>query len=637
MANDVIHKILSTYWKHKEFRPLQEDIIKSVLAGHDTLAILPTGGGKSVCFQVPAIALEGLCIVITPLIALMKDQVLQLIAKGIPAAAVHSGMHQQEVDITLENGAKGKYKFLYVSPERLKTELFLERAKRMKIILIAVDEAHCISQWGYDFRPPYLQIADFRNTIPNVPIIALTASATPEVKKDIVSKLQFKNEKLFQKSFTRDNLSYSIFMEEHKEQKLLSILNRVAGSSVVYVRNRKRTKEIAEFLNRHNISADYYHAGLEHNERNERQEAWINNSKRVMVATNAFGMGIDKPNVRTVVHMDVPDSPEGYYQEAGRAGRDGELAYAVLIYNKGDIENLNENLEVSFPEVNFIRKVYQSLANYYKLAVGSAYLASFDFDLELFTQTYQLPYRQTYYAIKKLESEGFIQLNEAFFAPSKVFISIDPSSIYEFQVANPGLDKLLKTLLRTYGGELYANFVGISEKQIGRNIEAHYTKVIDGLERMAKLGVIIYDKQKEKPQIVFTTPRQDAGKMAFNLVLYEKLKSTATLQVSTMIDYVSQSALCRNSFLLKYFGETPTVNCGKCDVCLKNKRAFDDKPNLSYHEEILALLKTGPKNYEYILANISQKRSKDLNDSLRSLHEREIIKTTPDGFFSLTD
>lgn len=632
MADDVIDRILLKYWKHKEFRPLQKEIIGNVLLGQDTLAILPTGGGKSVCFQVPAIAMEGLCIVITPLIALMKDQVVQLISKGIPAAAIHSGMHFKEVDITLENAAKGKYKFLYVSPERLKTELFLERSKRMKIALIAVDEAHCISQWGYDFRPPYLQIADFRKTVPQVPIIALTASATPEVKQDILKRLEFKNEKVFQKSFTRENLSYSVFLEENKDQKLLSILERVNGSSVVYVRNRKRTKEIAEFLKKNNISADYYHAGLEHSDRTERQDAWINNIKRVIVATNAFGMGIDKPNVRTVVHLDIPDSPEGYYQEAGRAGRDGDLAYAILIYNKADIDNLKENLEVSFPDVGFIRKVYQCLANFYKLAVGSAFMASFDFDLELFTQTYQLDYRLTYFAIKKLESEGFIQLNEAFFAPSKVFITIDPAHLYEFQVANPGLDKLLKTLLRTYGGELYSNFISISEKQIGRNIEAHYTKVIDGLERMVKLGVIIYDKQKEMPQIVFVTPRQDAGKMAFNLALYEKLKNNAKHKVTTMINYVSSSS-CRNVFLLNYFGEEAEANCGKCDVCIKNKKEDEAKDILSYKNEVLELLKSGTKTYEYLLSHISHKRSKDLNQTLRSLQDADEIDQSNDGFF----
>ena len=412
------HAILKQYWGYDHFRPLQEEIIDSILANNDTLALLPTGGGKSICFQVPALLREGICIVVSPLIALMKDQVEQLNRRHISAAAIYSGMSAREIDFCLDNCIYGNYKFLYVSPERLRTDLFLARSERMNISLLAVDEAHCISQWGYDFRPAYLEIAQFRATIPDINIVALTATATPPVQQDIQDRLSFKEGRVYQQSFARPNLSYSALYEEDKEKRLLKILSNVPGTAVVYARSRKRTEFIARQLRSRNIQADHYHAGLDTDSRAARQDAWVQNKTRVIVATNAFGMGIDKPDVRVVVHLDLPDSLEAYYQEAGRAGRDGKKAYAVILYNQNDTDRLIEGVERSFPPLAVLRSVYQNVANYLRIAVGSSMLASYDFDLDDFAQTYRMKSSEVYYAIKRLGETGFLQLNESFYSPS---------------------------------------------------------------------------------------------------------------------------------------------------------------------------------------------------------------------------
>ena len=409
----MIHDILKQYWNYDSFRPLQEDIIQSILSRRDTLALLPTGGGKSVCFQVPALAKEGVCIVVTPLIALMKDQVEQLKRRRIMAAAIYSGMNWHEIDIVLDNCIHGTTKFLYVSPERLRTDIFLTRVKQMKVSLLAIDEAHCISQWGYDFRPAYLQIAAFRQLLPAVPLIALTASATDPVKIDICEKLEMREPAVFQSTFARANLSYSAFFEENKDARLLRILQNVQGSSIIYVRNRRRTKDVADWLNRNGIRADFYHAGVPNKQRSEKQEAWIRNRSRVMVATNAFGMGIDKPDVRSVIHIDLPDTLEAYYQEAGRVGRDGQRAYAVALYSQRDLDELARNVDQKYPPIDLLRRVYQALSNYYKVPVGGGEFDTFDFDLQDFTGTFGLPLSETHFAIKLIEEEGFVQLSEA--------------------------------------------------------------------------------------------------------------------------------------------------------------------------------------------------------------------------------
>jgi ATP-dependent DNA helicase RecQ len=570
--------ILKQYWGYDHFRPMQAEIIESVVAGHDTLALLPTGGGKSICFQVPALMREGTCIVISPLIALMKDQVEQLKKRKIPAAAIYSGMTRREIDFTLDNCIYGNIKFLYVSPERLKTDLFLERAQRMHVGLIAVDEAHCISQWGYDFRPPYLEIAEFRSYFPDINIIALTATATREVKQDIQQKLAFTNSRFFQKSFARANLSYAVRKVANKEVKLLEVLRRVPGSAVIYVRSRKRTQSIAAWLKKKQISADYYHAGINNQQRSQKQEAWITGKIRVIVATNAFGMGIDKPDVRLVIHVDLPDNLEAYYQEAGRAGRDEKKAYALILYNDQDIEKLKRRIENSHPSLETIRKIYQYLANYYRIAVGSSHMASYNFIIDDFTQTYKLAAATTYYAFQRLEENGLVQMSEAFFSPSRLHILIDHTEMYKFQVAHAELEALTKALLRLYGGELYANFVNIYEKQLARELKTSADSIRKKLQKMEKMEAVVYNEQKDKPQITFMTPRYNASSIPLSKRDLEQKKELYEKKVKAVIHYTQHEYRCRTQLLLEYFDEISYDRCGICDVCIARKsvKSHDD-------------------------------------------------------------
>ncbi len=572
-AEQDIHAILEHYWGYPQFRSLQQDIIESVLRGQDTLALLPTGGGKSVCFQVPAMALSGICIVISPLIALMKDQVEQLQGRGISAWAIYSGMPKPRIDQYLDEAIEGKVKFLYVSPERLKTELFLARAAQMDISLLAIDEAHCISQWGYDFRPAYLEIAQFREKISDVPLIALTATATEEVKEDIKKKLLFReNHQVFQKSFARANLSYSALEEEDKNQKLLKILRNVPGTAVVYARNRRQTQEVADFLKKNQISAEYYHAGLGNALRAERQEAWIKDKVRVIVATNAFGMGIDKAEVRTVVHMDLPDSLEAYYQEAGRAGRDEKKAFAVALYNTNDLIELKRRVEVAYPEVEYIRRVYQALANYFELAIEAGEMLSFDFDLTDFQKQFDLKGIKTYYALKKLDEAGFIQLNEAYYSPSRILFNLEFREIYEFKLKNPGAEDILTLLARLRGGDMLRNFFPISEHTIAGYLHKPIENIKRQLERLQELGVIIYDRQSEKPQIIFLTPRYDAKNLPLDAQKMQESKQRDLQKVEAVIHYMTHRQRCRTQILLEYFGEISYQPCGVCDVCIHKKR-----------------------------------------------------------------
>jgi len=429
-------EILQHYWGYTHFRPPQEEIIQAVLDKRDVLAILPTGGGKSICFQVPVLMQEGICLVITPLIALMQDQVKQLKQRGIAAVSVHAGMHHREIDITLDNCVFGKIKFLYLSPERLQTDLFKERVKRMNVCLVAIDEAHCISQWGYDFRPPYLQIAELREVKPDVPFIALTATATSVVKEDIISKLNLVNPALFQKSFARENLSFVVRKTEKKEKKLLEVLRKVPGSAIIYVRSRKSTSSLAAFLNKNKISSTFYHAGLTHQDRIDRQEEWISNQSRVMVATNAFGMGIDKPDVRVVVHMDLPENLESYYQEAGRAGRDGKRSYAAIIFHEVDVLSLQNKVLQSQPEIDYLKKIYQAVANHFQVAEGSSQGESYDFDLDGFCKKFSFKSTDVYPALKKLEEFGLLDFNESFYRPSLLHFTFDKKKLYEFHLNN---------------------------------------------------------------------------------------------------------------------------------------------------------------------------------------------------------
>lgn len=566
-----IQQILLKYWRHSAFRPLQEDIINSVMQGNDTLALMPTGGGKSICFQVPGLAKEGLCLVISPLISLMKDQVENLKKRGIKAVSVCSGMHYNEIDFALDNCVHGDVKFLYLSPERLDSETIKLRLKKMRVNLIAVDEAHCISQWGYDFRPPYLKIAEIRELFPGVPLLALTATATPEVIDDIQNKLCFRQKNVFKKSFERENLVYAVIEEEDKFNRLLRIISKVSGSGIVYVRNRKKTREIAEFLNKNKIPSDYYHAGLDSKTRDLRQNNWMAGVKRVMVATNAFGMGIDKANVRFVVHFDLPDTLEAYFQEAGRAGRDGQKAYALLMFCKSDALDAKQNLENSYPPVDEIRNVYQCLGNYYNLAVGSGKDASFDFEISQFSSTYNLKPLTVYNSIKFLEKDGYIIATDSFHHPSTLHIKVDKETLYRFQVENKNYDNFIKTILRSYGG-IFNDFVKINEAEISTRSTVTKEKTTENLINLDKLGVLTYIPQKERPQFVFCKERMDAKDLYISKENYYERKKIAEQKRNAVLHFVTSALKCRSQILLSYFGEDNPKRCGQCDICLERNK-----------------------------------------------------------------
>lgn len=562
--------ILLQYWGHAAFRPLQEDIINTVLSGKDVLALLPTGGGKSICFQVPALAKEGLCLVISPLIALMKDQVENLKKRNIQALSIQSGMSHQEVKETLQNAAYGPYKFLYVSPERLESALFKEYMPALNLNLIAVDEAHCISQWGYDFRPPYLRIANLRKDFPGVPVLALTASATPVVQQDICDKLLFVEPNIFRQSFEKPNLSFSMFKADSKINKLLEILQKVPGTAIVYCRNRIRTKDIANLLTLNKISADFYHAGLSQNERSQRQEDWIKNKVRVIVCTNAFGMGIDKPDVRVVVHMDIPDNLENYYQEAGRAGRDGKISFAVLLYSKEELEALQKLPDTKYPPLAEIKKVYQAVANYLQLATGNGEGLYYEFNLRDFVTQFKLNAIQVVNALKALEQEGHLAFNEQVFLPAKIGFACGKEEIDEFEKAHPHLEELIKALLRSYQG-IFDNQVSISEKLICRIAKMPLEEVKKQLTELQSYRVIDYQPQKETPQLYFMQNRAAADYLTFDNEAYLKRKNEYRLRVETMEQYILLEKKCRSQFIGNYFGDKEMKLCGICDNCLAQK------------------------------------------------------------------
>jgi len=569
--SEIFHQTLLRYWGYTTFRENQEDIITSIYEGTDTLALLPTGGGKSMCFQVPGMLKEGICIVVTPLIALMNDQVEKLKTLGIKALCVHSGMSPYEIDITLDNAAYGAYKFLYLSPERLGTELFRVRVRKMEPSLLVVDEAHCISQWGYDFRPSYLRIAEFREIFPDVPILALTATATPQVVEDITGKLHFrKNHKVFRSSFERKNLAYVVRKAEDKMGQLLRIVQGVEGTGLVYVRERKKTEDIAEFLIFNNVKAQAYHAGMDSRQRASKQEEWKNGNIRVMVATNAFGMGIDKPDVRFVCHFDLPDSPEAYFQEAGRAGRDGEKAYAVLLYNPSDAKRLKQIYSVTFPDPEFIRETYQELYSFLGLGYGEGAEKQFDFKLEEFARRRKKHPSTLWYALQSLEQEGYISLTEEVDNPSRIMFRVSRDELYRVQIANPRLDTFIKLLLRTYTG-LFNGFVSIDETYLA-NVSRNAQRVIsEYLMHLSRLGVISYIPRKKSPQIFLHTYRLEPGNVALNPVRFLQRKDAYARRMEAMLQYAGSDAPCRSKQLLAYFGEGTTGDCGICDVCLDRK------------------------------------------------------------------
>ena len=598
-------KILKQYWGYDLFRSPQAEIIQAVLDRKDTLALLPTGGGKSVCFQVPTLLMEGVCLVITPLIALMQDQVAQLKKRGIQALAVHSGMSREEIDIAIDNCVYGKIKFLYLSPERLQTEIFQERVKKMNVCLIAVDEAHCISQWGYDFRPPYLKIAILREAKPGVPIIALTASATRQVKEDIIDKLELKTPSVFQKSFARENLSFAIRKTETKERKLIEILKKVQGTAIVYVRSRKATQDLAKNLARQGVSAIFYHAGLNYHERSVRQEEWLTSKVRVMVATNAFGMGINKADVRTVIHMDLPENLESYYQEAGRAGRDGKRSYAVIIYHEVDVLSLQHKVQQSQPSLEYLKKIYQALCNYYQLAIGSSEGESYEFDLEDFCKRFTLKSSAVYVALKKLEQEGLIQLSESFYRPSRIHLTADKKRLYEFQIAHAKFDPLIKSLLRLYGAELFSDFVPISETYLAQALKIKEQVARIDLAQLHELQLLVYQPSSDRPQITFILPRQDADYLPVDRERMERLRNLNLAKMEAMVTYVNQSHRCRMQVIQEYFDEVTYDICGKCDVCLEKKKKENMTAFSDYRDKIIYLLKQKNRTVEELEQSVS--------------------------------
>lgn len=564
--------ILQEYWGYPAFRPLQEEIIDSVLAGKDTLALLPTGGGKSICFQVPALAKEGVTIVVSPLIALMKDQVRQLRDRNIIADAIYSGMRPSDIDRIFDNAVYGNTKLLYISPERIHTDIARERIRRMNVSMIAVDEAHCISQWGYDFRPAYLQISALRDLHPDVPIIAVTATATPEVVTDIQRHLDFrKDAQVFQQSFARHNLCYIVRPAVAKEAELLKILKGVPGSSIVYVRSRRGTRLIAQQLQRRGIAAAAYHAGLDHQEKDDRQAAWINGDIRVIVATNAFGMGIDKSDVRSVIHYDLPDSPEAYFQEAGRGGRDGKTSYAVLLYQDEDAKRLKDFLEISFPETSEIRRIYRGIGSYLQLAIGGGKGESYDFNLTDFCATFGFEPGPAFHCLRALEKHGYLLMTDALHQPATIKFSLSKEQLYDYQLKQPQAVKLIKSILRTSQGA-FLEPVKIREGNLANFLKISLEQLQSSFRKMAGEGVIEYQAPKDAPQLVFLTERLDPDNLAFNIKEMNFLRERAEHRIATMINYATLPT-CHSQLLLEYFGEKEAPECGQCDWCLEKKKA----------------------------------------------------------------
>lgn len=617
-------KVLQQYWGYPSFRELQLPIIESVLRNNDTLALLPTGGGKSICYQVPALCIKKLGIVISPLIALMQDQISQLQDRGIRAVALHSGMTRTEIKRHLENATRGAYDFLYLSPERLKTDLFLGHLPYMDIALVAVDEAHCISQWGHDFRPSYREIAEIRPLIPEVPFIAVTATATKLVAKDIIEQLELKQAEQFKSSFARTNLKWVVINDAYDLERLSHIVRQVKGSMIIYANARFRTAEIANFLQKRGFKALHYHAGLDAKIREQRQEEWMKGDCRIMVSTNAFGMGVDKADVRAVIHMDIPLGPEEYYQEAGRAGRDGETSFAVMIQDESKIKETGERLEKQYPGIDYCRDVYHALGKYFKIAYGSGEMATFPFDISDFANKFEFNSFEAYHALSHIEKSGWIQLNNMLDSASRIFIRTSKDQLYEMQVRNKQLDLFMKTILRMYEG-VFLDFVKINEREIGRRLDIPAEKVFAYLQRLKELEVLEYAPSVQGTAITFLRERVQKERFFIDKEIYTKSYERTTKRWEAMMSYVHSSE-CRTRQLLHYFGEEKSENCGQCDICLGSQEAeFKADEKKQVRRKLLDMMREKPLRPRDIAYRFSYNLEKKVLNLLKELEKEELI------------
>lgn len=619
-------QLLKQYWGYDSFRGIQEEIINSISENKDTLGLMPTGGGKSITFQVPALAKDGLCLVITPLIALMKDQVQNLRKRGIKALSIYSGMSRQDIITTLENCIFGNYKFLYISPERLDTEIFRTKLRKMKVSMITVDESHCISQWGYDFRPAYLKIAEIRELLPDVPVLALTATATPEVLKDIQARLHFRRENVFRMSFERSNLAYIVRKTDNKTGELLHILRSMPGSAIVYVRNRRRTKEITELLNNEDITADFYHAGLDDATKDIRQHRWQSGGSRVMVATNAFGMGIDKPDVRIVIHMDLPDSIEAYFQEAGRAGRDGQKAYAVILYAKADKTTLHKRIPDTFPEKEYIKDVYEHLQYYYQMAMGDGLDCVREFNIEDFCRKFKYFPVPVDSALKILTQAGYLEYTGEQDNTSRLLFTIQRDELYRLREMGDDMDKLIQTVLRSYTG-VFTDYTYINEDSLAIRTGLTRRQIYEQLVHLAKLRIVSYIPRKKTPYIIYTRERIEAQLIHISPEIYEERKARYETRINAMLEYVTNDTLCRSRMLLDYFGEKNEHNCGQCDTCigLRKQTATCQPDREELYEKIHEILSGAPQTPAGLLEQLPIEKELLTEALHRLLDEGKII------------
>lgn len=625
--------ILRQYWGYSEFRPLQEEIISSILQQKDTLALLPTGGGKSICFQVPALCQEGLCLVISPLIALMKDQVDNLSRRKIPALFIHTGMTYREIETVLRKACSGQYKFLYCSPERLQSRQFREYLPAMPLNFAAIDEAHCISQWGYDFRPSYMQIVTLRDQKPGIPFLALTASATPEVRHDIMHRLQFRNGEMFAGSFARPNLSYHVLQPASRIHKCLDMVKKMEGTGLIYCKSRKRTMEIADLLKSEGLRADFYHAGLPQEQRHQRQQEWLMGETRVMVCTNAFGMGIDKPDVRFVIHLDSPDSLEHYYQEAGRAGRDGQTAYAILLTSPSTVTELAQLPDIRYPSVQTIRKVYQAVFDHLQVAAGTGEDQLFDYDLNEFVRRFKMNVFEVIYSLEAMEQEGILAFSEQIFVPSKAWFTTDRAGMEYTEQQFPELEPLIKTLLRTYGG-IWDQPTSISEKQLARLLKTDLPRVKQALGQLVKTGILQYEPRKENPQIRLLQNRVKADDLYIQPERYLARKNAFIRRIEAITGYIKASDRCRTQWICSYFGDT-VEPCGHCDVCRRQKREKTGGTQTMMEEKIRMILLNGPCDAPALKRAFHEDEQREFQAALVNMEAEGFLVITDDGRIAL--